>query len=448
MKKFAVRAMIVLAVVVALALFLSGTVRTLTTPKVRFLTPRQGKFEQNVDLTGKVVFPEEEDIIPAIPEGTAVSLLAFRVQPGDYVHAGDPLFTASVQDLEKTVNTLQKEYDTAREALRNLKRKSGDIRLSRNEQAWLEASRAVSAAARKKLDCRVSYLSQAAREGLKDAEDTRLPEDASGELKALFDALIAAEKELENAEKRLSALGRYALSEEVWTTLTGMEEQQEKMKEAEQQIIALTVLARSLENYPAPHDGYVTALSLEKGASLDAATPVLKMTPEGSGAVLRADISQVKLAVSKGAAVTAVRDEWSSCDTKVTAVGITSDGSRCLDAKITEDILSTWGSMRTLMKNDVKMRLTSKAKESSCLIPATAVRGSGTDRYVYVASKVSSTFGGTQIRLEKTTVTVLNESASTVSVSEDLSYQQVVYQEDRPIDEKSTVMAYSGEGGD
>ncbi len=447
MKKAAVRAMIVLAAVVALSLFFSGTIRTLTTPKVRFLKPRQGKFEQSVELTGKAVFPKEENVLPDIPEGVAVTLTALRVQAGDYVQEGDPLFTASIQDLDKTIASLQKEYDTAQETLRTLQRKNGDIRLNRNEQSWIDAMKEATAANRAKRDCRIAYLSQLAREGLAAPQNGSLPENASEELKALYDSLRKAEAKSAEAEKKAASLNRYAVSDEIWSALKGIEEQQQKMKEAEEQIVTLTVLAHRLENYPAPHPGYITAISMEKGSAIDTVSPVLKITPEDSGAVLRAAITQEKLAVSKGASVEVIQDEWMSYSTKVTATGVASDASRYFDAAVTEDILEGFGSMKTLLKNDIKLRLTSKAKESSCLIPAAAVRGSGTERYVYTVLRESSTFGGTQLKVQKTAVTVLNESDTVVSVSEDLSYEQVVYQEDRPISEGSVVMGYSGEGG-
>ena len=85
MKKVAVRAMIALAAVVALSLFFSGTIRTLTTPKVRFLTPRQGKLEQITELTGKVHFPDEENLTLDLPEGATLTLNSVLVQPGDLV---------------------------------------------------------------------------------------------------------------------------------------------------------------------------------------------------------------------------------------------------------------------------------------------------------------------------------------------------------------------------
>ena len=56
MKKFALRGLLILAIVVALCMFFSGTVRTLTTPKVRFAQAKNGKFEQEIELKGKVVF--------------------------------------------------------------------------------------------------------------------------------------------------------------------------------------------------------------------------------------------------------------------------------------------------------------------------------------------------------------------------------------------------------
>ena len=62
LKKLAVRGLIIFAVVVALCMFFSGTIRTITTAKVKILTPRQGRFSQQVELTGKVVFPEAEAV--------------------------------------------------------------------------------------------------------------------------------------------------------------------------------------------------------------------------------------------------------------------------------------------------------------------------------------------------------------------------------------------------
>ena len=94
------------------------------------------------------------------------------------------------------------------------------------------------------------------------------------------------------------------------------------------------------------------------------------------------------------------------------------------------------------MKEDIKLRLTTRAEEATCLLPASAVRGSGNGRYVYVGEQESSAFAGSRIAVRKYDVTVLAESASTVSVAEDLSYSKVLYMEDRVISEGGTVMLY------
>ena len=220
---------------------------------------------------------------------------------------------------------------------------------------------------------------------------------------------------------------------------------QDKMKDAEEQMTQLTVLSRLVSAYPAPHKGFISAVSVEKGAALDASTVLMKITPEDAVPVIRADISDIKQTVSKGAAVEVEQDRWTTYSTKVAAVGVNADNTRYADITITEDLIRSYTTIRNLAKNDLKLRLTSRAQESTCLIPATAVRGSEGDRYVYVAVQQSSTFGGTQTIVQKTPVTVLNESDTVVSVAEDLTYSQIIYQEDRALNEGDSVMAYENE---
>ena len=445
MKKVAVRAMLILAAVVALSLFFSGTIRTLTTPKVRFLTPRQGKFEQITELTGKVHFPDEENLTLDLPEGATLTLNSVLVQPGDLVKKGDPLFSATIVDFTKTMLSLEEEYNTARTTLRNQERKNGEIRLTRNEEAWRKAYYAAAEADEAKRDKRVDFLALAEEENITLLPDGTLPEGTPEKLQTAWKDYEAAVKTSDEADRHLNALSRYAISESVWEDLSSRQEQQEKMNNAEEQMTQLTVLSRLVSSYPAPHDGYIASVSVEKGTAVDSSTVLMKITPADSVPVLRADISDIKQTVSKGAAVEVVQDQWSTFPTKVISVGVNSDNSRYADITITEDLIRAFSSIRNLVKNDAKLRLTSRAQDSTCLIPATAVRGTEGDRYVYVAQRQSSTFGGTQTIVQKNSVTVLNESETIVSVVEDLSYSQIIYQEDRSLSEGDSVMAYDNE---
>ena len=61
LKKFALRGMIILGVVIALCVLFSGTLRSLTTAKVREAEVKRGKFENVVELEARVAFPEKEE---------------------------------------------------------------------------------------------------------------------------------------------------------------------------------------------------------------------------------------------------------------------------------------------------------------------------------------------------------------------------------------------------
>ena len=443
MKKIAVRAMITLAVVVALCMFFSGTVRTITTPKVRFTTARQGKFEMVTELTGQIQFKETEELKQDVPQGESLTVTRIFVKAGDQVKAGDKLFSASVVDYDKTLASLQDDYDTAQASLRDLVRKNGEVRLTRNEQAWMDAYYAAQEASQRKRDCRIEAQTLLALEGLEMPAEG-VPEGASDELIAALAEAAEAEAASAEADQALERLNRYAIADSTWTYITQRHEYEEKMTASEEAIARLVLLSREAGEVCAAHGGYITEVVAEKGGQLDGSTVVLRMTPEGGAPVIRADITDVKQAVSAGSVVTVETQRWGRLETAVIDTGLTSTGTRYADAAVTEDIIQANGNVAAMMQSEIKLRLTTRAQEATCLVSPSAVRGSGNDRFVYVAVKESSTFGGMQMKVQKMAVTVLNESATAVSVSEDLTRYQIIYMEDRAVSEGDAVMEYGG----
>jgi len=443
MKKIAVRAIITLAVVVALCMFFSGTIRTITTAKVRFTSARQGKFEMVTELTGQVQFKETEELKLDVPQGITLTVKRVFVKPGDRVEEGEKLFSAVVVDYDKTIETLQGDYDTAQATLRDLVRKNGEVRLTRNEEAWREAYYAAQAASQRKRDCRVEVQALLALEGLEmPGED--IPEGASDELVAAIEARSEAEAASDAADAALDRLKRYAIDEQTWNYMTQRRECEEKMASSEESMARLMLLSREVGEICAKHAGYVTEVLVEKGGAVDGTTVLLRQTPEGGAPVIRVDVSDVKQNVSAGSVVTVDSPRWGRLETAVIDTGITPTGSRYADTTITDDIINSFGSVGNMMQAEIKLRLTTRAQEATCLVSPAAVRGSGDDRYVYVAAKESSTFGGTQMKVQKIGVTVLNESASAVSISDDLSRYPIIYMEDRAINEGDPVMEYGG----
>ena len=57
-KKKALKALVVLAVVIALCMFFSRTVQTITTPKVQRISATKGKLEEKISLSASIYFPE------------------------------------------------------------------------------------------------------------------------------------------------------------------------------------------------------------------------------------------------------------------------------------------------------------------------------------------------------------------------------------------------------
>ena len=441
MKKFALRGMIVLAVAVALCVLFSGTIRTLTTPKVRYAPVKRGKFESVTELTGKVAFPDSEELTLDIPEGVSLTVTKLLVSPGQKVKQGEKLLTAAVTDAEKTLASLQQEYDSAQNALDAWDRKNGSIRLSRNETLWMETYNKVREEEKAEREARLDLMTLLEEAGISELPET-LPEGAGAETAAAWDAWKAAEETVSAGRRTLSGMERYAIAEDVWTLLQQRQEAEQKRDAAEAQMMTLRVLNRKAAAVTAPHEGYIIETPVAKGGTVSGDDPLIRMTPEGVAPVIRTDISDVKQNVAKGTGISIPVDNWGRVDTKVVKTGLDENGHPYADAEITEDVTWSLGSVSAILKEDIKLRLITRAEESTCLVPASAVRGSDNGRYVYVGETESSAFAGSRIVVRKYDVTVLAESASTVSVAEDLSYNKVLYMEDRMISEGGAVMLY------
>ena len=445
MKKFALKGLIILAVVVAFCMFFSGTIRTLTTPKIRFAQVRMGKMEQETELTGKVVFPEEEEFRISLPEGVSLTLTRVHVAAGDRVKKGATLATARVTDREKNLAELRKELTSTRKELRTLEKKAGEIRLTRGEESWKQAWERENEAQTREQEARISLQAAAAEAGIAWPAES-LPEDADEELTALQEAWQQAQQELAATGAELARLERYAIPEESWNVLQQQEEAAKKLAQLEQQMTDLEVTAKIRQKITAPRAAYVTEVLVEKGSVVDGDTVILKLTAEGKDPVIRVDLSEVKQEVSPGTTLNFDSDGWEKPSSKVIDLGLTAEGRPYADVEISQEVTYALGNVASLMKKEIKGRLVTRSREATCLVPAAAVRGSGENRFVYIGESESSAFGGNGMRARKMEVRVLAENGGTVSLAEDLTYQRVLYMEDRALSDGCAVMEYLKEG--
>ena len=94
------------------------------------------------------------------------------------------------------------------------------------------------------------------------------------------------------------------------------------------------------------------------------------------------------------------------------------------------------------MGDGIDMVASYRAGSSTTLLPVSAVRGTGEDRYVYVIREEQNGLGERVMRVSRQSGKVLAEVGGTASIEEDLGRQRVAYMEDRAIEEGSEVMTY------
>ena len=442
LKKFAIRGLITLAVVVALCMFLSGTIRTITTAKVKMVSPRSGKLEEKYELTGKLTFPRQEAIRVDIPAGVSITVTKVSTRAGYSVKAGDVLFEAQVTSYESTMKGYQDAYDTASEGLMALEKKSADLRIRRTDQEYADAYYALRDAQKEQVSAQLEVNTLLRVEHLTLPEEG-YPEGASEALTAAIDRLSAAQEALSDAESAFAAASRYSISEEAFSYIDEKRKYEKAMEQALSDMETLSSLNYAVATVTAPHKGYVTALEVAVGDTYDGSKPALYITPEDEKPILRASVDSIERTVSKGMEVVFDRRDYGTVSAKVKAAEVSAEGGKYIDVEVDKDIIDAVGSVYSMMSSDVPMRLTYKAKESTTLLPAAAVHGSDQDRYVYVVERENATFGNTRLTVHKTTVTVLGEVDGIVSIQEDMSWQTLAYMEDRALNDGDTVMEYT-----
>lgn len=442
MKKMAIKGLVTLAAVVALCMFFSGTIKTISTAKVKLVTAKQGKLEEEIKLSGNLTFPETEDVKLALASDQSVTIKRVRVAKGRRVAAGDVLFEAEVSGYDKEMESLRGEYDAAQKELMELERKNGDVRLKRTEEIWVETYDAL---AKSKEDCMTAQTQLEVAAKLADVtlSGGRLPSGETDEtLTAAQKAVDAAQAAQDEAQKKFNSANRLGISENVINYITQSRQLNEKLATTQEKITALDVLAQQARQVTAPHDGYIVEINVKAGDSYDGKTAALVISSESGDAVLRADTSKIEKKIDKGTQVTVKRDSDKTLTKKVTDSGVNEEGKRYIDVKLTDKDITNLGGGAALFSAAVEMTASYRASSSTTLLPASAVRGSGDSRYVYIVSEESNALGQRVLKVKKQDVKVLSEVGSTVSIQDDLSRQRVAYMEDRAISDGSEVMVY------
>ena len=438
LRRFALRGLIGVIAAVALCMFFSGTIENITTPKVKIVRATRGKLTEKLELEATRAYPETDEERLALPAGQTLTITRVNVRPGYEVDEGDVVVEAVVTGYEAAVKQAQAEYDAALDERMEVDRKNEGLTLRRTEQAYADSYAALRAAARLTAHARTDMDVLLRAEELA-YEEGDYPEHASKELKAAIDAYREAERAQGEAQDAFDRAARYGVSEAAWSYISARQTAQEKLDDCAAKLVDLEELNRSAGEICAPHDGVIAAISLKAGDVYDGSAPLYAITSEHSAPALRADLTDVEQNISEGMKVSLP----GGAEAKITGLGFTESGAPCADVEVTKKVIRSAGSIYSLSTKPTKLTILFTARESSCLLPASAVRGSGDSRYVYVVNERQTTFGKKKLSISKMDVTVIAEADGTASVEEDLSYYDVAYMEDRALTDGCDVMRYA-----
>ena len=441
LKKIAVRGLICVAVGVALCMFFSGTIKTITTAKVKITRGRSGRLEEKIQLTGKLTFPDVVKVGYPLEDGQTIQITKVNFRPGYTVNEGDVVIQARVANYDETMKGYQSDYSSALETLQQLESKNANIRLRRTDTAYADAYFGLRDARRDTVSKRIAMNTLLNREGL-TLPETGAPEGASDELiQAISDYRAAVQAETD-AESAMQQVERYAPEESVWTYITEKRAAEDKISDLEAKMEALGVLNGSVRQIAAPNGGYIAEVLVKEGDTYDGTSELFTLTQPETMPVLRADLTGIDKTVTQGMTVTISGGNFGDMETTVSNVGIDQEGKKYADVALSQDVISSLGSVYSMTLEDTPMTLVNRARQNTMLLTTSAIHGTGNNRYIYTVDTSYSSFGNSTMTVHKQTVTVLAEADGVASIQEDMSWYDIAYMEDRPINDGDTVMLY------
>lgn len=443
-KQKALKALAILAAVIALCMFFSRTVQTITTPKVQRVSPTKGKLEDKIPLSAQVYFPQAEEVVIDGAAELHLTVSQVKVKVGAQVKKGDVIFTATAPDYESKRKELQDNYD---KKVRELALEhAAHIRLnstSAQNDAFNAMMKAYDAYYAAHYQARLD--AQAAGYTLPTDETTwaELP-NAPANVQQSAAACAAARQAMDESSQALRGFytkgGR--IGDTTFQYIQKLDGFREEIDDYAAQLLALDLLHQSLVTITAPHDGYITEMALKQGDSYEGAKAAYVISAADCQPALRADISKVTKTLKEDAKVTLDN----GATTKVTSLETAADGTKYALIELNKDVLKAGGGLTTMMtETDISLTVTYKAAKNTTLIPASALRQDNDNSYyVYV---VSQRYGGGLLdssgyTLQKTSVTVLEKTDKMVSIGEDLLWTEIADREDRALSDGQAVMDY------
>ena len=109
-KSKVLKAFLILAAAIAVCMYFSRTIQTITTPKVKLVTADVGRIEQKVAVALSPYFPVKTEITLTKAKDYPITVDKVYVKTGLYVEKGDTILTAVINDYDKKEQELTDSY--------------------------------------------------------------------------------------------------------------------------------------------------------------------------------------------------------------------------------------------------------------------------------------------------------------------------------------------------
>ena len=469
-KQKALKGLLILAVVLAACMFFARTLQTITTPKVQKIKPVRGKLEEKISLQGEVHFSGGEDIVIPEAAGLGATVAKVTAREGYQVKKGDLLLTLTAGEFDGKMETLKGEYDKATRELVDEVAKSVRLLQSSGHNNVYNALLAAN-----DLQYEKQYAAQALAQKLgfdlpsdirawgpppkpSDNKNKRVgpPLDIKQIEKPAEDKYPGLAKAIDEAYEAYLAV--YQKQEELLNLYTGVGDIKresnstfeyikkrdglaERVQKTAEKMLALEKKQQAMAEIRAPHDGFLTKFSLKTGDAYDGAKPLYTLSKEGETPGLRCDITDIKKTLRKGMKVAV---EGISKELTISDIRLETDSRKYAYIDLTAKQISELGGLSSLMEKKVPLSIIYKADKTTTLLPASALRtdNDGSPYVFIIQQQYGGMLSNNQSTVKKTPVTLVEKSDKMVSITDELSYNEIADQEDRTISDGQQVMEY------
>ncbi len=446
----ALKALLILALAVALCMYFSRTIQTITTPKVKLVQATTGRIEQKISVSAAPYFPVKTEVTLTQAIDTPITVEKVYVQPGLFVEEGATIFTAKLNDYEIKEKDLREKYQSAAQKLIELdiknRKSSKQPKLNDLYDALNAAQDALSdAESEARLAAAAAHIDLTFDQSTWLAAATKA--QASDDLMALISKAATAKAAFDAA--RTAFYDSYEnkklkITDAVFTYINERNAITKEMNGYSDDMVDLLYAKESLSTIKAASAGYIVELPYKAGDPYDGQKAAYVIAKKDDAPCLRADVTDLKQEISEGARVE-VAGDYETYKTKVTSVVDETDGRKYAEIELTADVLRSAGGMGKLVSaGSLSANIVLRAKKNATLIPASALRSEGEgNEYIFIAEyKSGSLLTGSSLVAKKTSVTVIDRGDTAVSVENDLGYSSIIDKADRAISDGAAVMEY------